>query len=58
MEEPVTPEEVDRIAAAVVKRLLDTKLPDGDTVRQSIRQAGDTKAIAAETLEQVRKLKP
>jgi hypothetical protein len=33
-------------------------MTDGDTVRQSIRQAGDTKAIANETLEQVRKLKP
>lgn len=31
---------------AIVKALLDTELPDGDSVRKSIRQAGDTKAIA------------
>jgi hypothetical protein len=37
----------------IVNALLDTELPDGDTVRKSIRQAGDTKALALEIARQI-----
>lgn len=66
MEEPMTPDDLDKIraivqdeaakaAAAAVKALLETELGNGDTVRNNLRRAGDTKTIAQAVAEAINK---
>lgn len=47
-------EESTRAAEAAVKKLLDTELGNGVTLRQNIRRGGDTKALATEIAKAVR----